>query len=315
MGRSFLTFLTLLTVANLVSCSQSPDQLVVAKVNDEKIRARELVQTFKEEKDHFDTKLLQDPAGLYAIKKRIIADLTQEHLLIQKVNEKKITLTPEEEGALTDATSFGFTDGEFLRQLQLKKITKEEWVQKQRQKKLVEKLIDQEVYQKVAVGSNEVETYYKVHKKEFSVPDQVHCRQIIVDKKEKANTIFSLLQNGSNFQEVAQQYSEGLEKNKGGDLGWIERGQYPKVIENACFSLAVGQTSGIIGSEYGYHIFKVIEKKPGFQKSFANLKDEIEDAIRHEKGAEEIESWLDTLNQEAKISVDERALKDVVLIP
>ncbi|QQR79981.1 MAG: peptidylprolyl isomerase [Deltaproteobacteria bacterium] len=182
-------------------------------------------------------------------------------------------------------------------------------------KKLVEKLIDQEVFQKIAIGSNEVENYYKKNKKEFSVPDEVHCRQIIVDKKEKASTIYSLLQNGSNFQEVAQQHSEGLEKNKGGDLGWIARGQYPKVIEEACFTLAVGQTSGIISSEYGYHIFKVVEKKPGFQQSFASAKSIIEDILRHEKGSEEMEAWLDTLNQEAKISIDDRALKDVVLVP
>ncbi len=306
-------YLLILLLSLQMACSQSPDQLVVAKVNDEKIRAKEFSQSFQEEKDHFDTALLQDPAGLMIIKKRLINELAQKHLLLQKVEASKITLTPEEQSTLEDATSFGFTDGEFLRQLQLKKLSKEEWVSKQKEKKLIEKLLDQEIFDKVPVGSNEVENYYRKNKSEFSEPDQVRCRQVIVDKKEKAEKILSLLQKGSNFQNVAQDYSEGLEKNKGGDLGWVTRGQYPKVIEDACFTLAVGQTSGIISSEYGYHIFKVIEKKPGFQKSFNDVKKSIEESLKRVKGEELIQPWLDNLYQDAKISIDERALKAVVL--
>lgn len=296
-----------------IACSQSPDLLVVAKVNDEKIRAKEFSQAFQEEKDHFDTALLQEPEGLMIIKKRLIHEIAQKHLLLQKVESSKITLTDEEQKILEDATSFGFTDGEFLRQLQLKKITKEEWVEKQKQKKLIEKLLNQEIFDKVPVGSNEVESYFRKNKSEFSEPDQVRCRQIIVDKKEKAEKILSLLQKGSNFPSVAQDYSEGLEKNKGGDLGWIMRGQYPKVIEDACFTLAVGQMSGVVSSEYGYHIFKVVEKKPGFQKTFNDVKNTIEESLKRAKGEELIQPWLENLNQEAKISIDERALKAVVL--
>jgi peptidyl-prolyl cis-trans isomerase C len=85
--------------------------------------------------------------------------------------------------------------------------------------------------------------------------DQVHVQQILLYNADDAEAVLTQLQGGADFDSLAAQY----DINTRGELGWFPKGYLlePK-IEDAAFSLEVGQYSGVIQTEAGFHIIKVL---------------------------------------------------------
>lgn len=96
-----------------------------------------------------------------------------------------------------------------------------------------------------------------------SIPEtmeQVHAYQILVLDEASANQIVRRLDSGADFASLVSLYSNSP---TGGDLGWFPRGYlYKKEIEDAAFALQPGQHSGVIQTDYGYHVLLVTERDP-----------------------------------------------------
>ena len=103
----------------------------------------------------------------------------------------------------------------------------------------------------------------------FDRSDQAHLFQIFTTDKQVAEKAMAELKRGLAFNEVAARYSEGPEKEEGGDLGFISDDVYPEIFGEA-FKLKPGKISDIVKSEYGYHIilngkYKYISKLSSLQ--------------------------------------------------
>ncbi len=79
---------------------------------------------------------------------------------------------------------------------------------------------------------------------------------ILVKNKDTAEKILQQLREGADFAELARKYSVAPSSEIGGDLGYFNKGDFSSTIENAILSLKVGETSGIVQTEFGYNIFK-----------------------------------------------------------
>jgi len=89
--------------------------------------------------------------------------------------------------------------------------------------------------------------------------EQVWARHILVADKGKAATVMALLNDGSDFGKLAQEFSTDTGSGaKGGDLGWFGKGAMVAEFENAAFSMKVGEISEPIQSQFGYHIIQVL---------------------------------------------------------
>ena len=89
--------------------------------------------------------------------------------------------------------------------------------------------------------------------------EQIHARQILVENENEAIGIQRQLEAGTEFKTLAFQY----DPETGGDLGWFPRGYlFQPDVENAAFSLQPGQYSGIISTNYGFHLVELIESDP-----------------------------------------------------
>jgi len=89
--------------------------------------------------------------------------------------------------------------------------------------------------------------------------NKVHCAHILVKKEKEVNTVLERLKKGENFSAIAKDVSLCPSKKRGGDLGTFGRGQMVKEFENAAFVLEKGQISGIVKTQFGYHIIKRLE--------------------------------------------------------
>jgi len=107
--------------------------------------------------------------------------------------------------------------------------------------------------------------------------EQVHARHILVPDEETGKQVLARLEAGEDFAALATELSEDTgSKETGGDLGWFPAGVMVPEFEEAAFSLAVGETSGLVQSDYGYHIIQVLEKglRELDESTFASMADE-----------------------------------------
>ncbi|MDZ7830958.1 MAG: SurA N-terminal domain-containing protein [Desulfobacterales bacterium] len=148
---------------------------------------------------------------------------------------------------------------------------------------------------KVEVSEAEIEAYYRNNKKKYQQPATVHARHILLKldktaspeevakRREKAVEIMEKARSGKDFAGLAQKYSEGPSKEKGGDIGTFERGDMVKPFSDKAFSMEPGEISDPVRTEFGWHIIKVEEKTEKSINPLAEVKDQIRQTLAMEK--------------------------------
>ncbi|MBT8171697.1 peptidylprolyl isomerase [Candidatus Bathyarchaeota archaeon] len=89
--------------------------------------------------------------------------------------------------------------------------------------------------------------------------NKVHCAHILVKTEKEVIGILERLKKGEKFSQIAKNVSLCPSKKRGGDLGIFGRGQMVKEFEKTAFALEKGQISGIVKTQFGYHIIKRLE--------------------------------------------------------
>ncbi|MFN2549989.1 MAG: peptidylprolyl isomerase [Myxococcales bacterium] len=154
----------------------------------------------------------------------------------------------------------------------------------------------------------EVRAWYDTHKSEFETPEQVHCLQIVVRTPDEAKSVLDQLRAGASFDKLARQVSTSPDGRNGGDLGWFPKGTMPKVFDDTCFSLGTGKISGVVASPYGYHVLKMLGRRPGKSKTFKDAQAGAERRATAEKRAQAERQLLQQLRASAEVKIDEKSL-------
>lgn len=106
--------------------------------------------------------------------------------------------------------------------------------------------------------------------------------------KALADEIAGKLAKGADFAALAGQFSSDTgSAGRGGDLGFAARGTYVPAFENALFALAPGATSAPVKTEFGYHIIRLDELRPGAERSFEEVRAQLTDELRNQKAQDE----------------------------
>ena len=146
----------------------------------------------------------------------------------------------------------------------------------------------------VSVSEQELRRYYKQNLDRYRVEERVRASRILLKTvgkepdeieavRKKAEEILERLRNGEDFGELARRYSDDAATTpKGGDLGWIVRGQIPE-FEKEVFSLEPGTLSDVIKTQYGFHIVKVHEHQRVHQQALKQVRNQILPLITQEK--------------------------------
>jgi hypothetical protein len=127
--------------------------------------------------------------------------------------------------------------------------------------------------------------YYDQHVTDFKSGEELHVRQILVHDESLAGDIASRLRKGAAFEDLSAQYSLAPNAKRGGDIGYVSRGELPKMFEDVIFALKPGAVSDVIRTDSTFHIFKVDERRPPGQVDLQTAAPVIrqrmrEDAIR-----------------------------------
>tara|TARA_R110002153_G_scaffold53487_4_gene149140 strand:+ start:8376 stop:10250 length:1875 start_codon:yes stop_codon:yes gene_type:complete len=171
----------------------------------------------------------------------------------------------------------------------------------------------------IKVNEEELTEFYQQNLGDYRTDEERQAAHILFESSEqdesiaaKAEEVLAKIQAGEDFSELAKTFSsDTFSAENGGDLGWFGKGIMDPAFENAAFSLVnKGDVSGVVKSEFGYHIIKLTDVKPEQVTAFENVKEEITNKVKTFKAEErfyEISQRISEVAFEVPDNLDEVA--------
>ncbi len=229
--------------------------------------------------------------GMQALVNKVIDD----YLIMEYGKENKITISESELEAAINNIKKDYPEEVFQAMLLQRYVDLNEWKKWLQQDLLIKKIITSAMVDVPPVTYQETKEYYEFHYDEFKHPEMVELAQIVTATQEEAKDIIDQLVDGKDMGELARRYSITPEAEKGGYLGWIAKGVLEDAMDNVIFSLPIGEISTIVQTSYGYHIFRVLAKRPEGYNSLPESIERIESQLLLEKKDTYYREWLRTL--------------------
>ena len=161
----------------------------------------------------------------------------------------------------------------------------------------------------VQVSEQELRAAYSSAMDNFRIPERMRARHILLategksdaDKKAllaKAEDLAKQAKGGADFGELARKNSSDSNANEGGDLGFFPRGQMVPEFENVAFNLKPNEISGVVTTDYGYHIIQALEKEPARVEPFEKVRPDLERELRGQKSVDLLQKSADEIRAE-----------------
>jgi len=274
----------------------------------------------------FDTEMSRVQRGLFSmekplsdsklseVKKEALENLIDRELLYQESQKKGIKV---DEAAINEQLStlkkrFP-SEAEFKKALSETNLSEAAIKSQFKRGMAIQQFIDNQFVQKVKISNKEIKDYYDSHPGFFKQPERVRASHILIkvdpqaDQSQKAEALKKLekiqqkLQKGEDFAALAKEFSQCPSGAKGGDLDYFSRGQMVKPFEEAAFALKPGGVSNIVETKFGYHLIKVIDKKPETTIAYQDIKDRLEQYLKQDKVQKEVSLYVEKLREKAKV--------------
>lgn len=211
----------------------------------------------------------------------VLSELIEQRLILQKAQELEIKLNDERirqyaEGYIKQIKARYPSEEEYRSELQAMQTTESElleyYITVLKEQALTEQLVERFVTSKAIVTETEMREFYADHKDSLAVkPVTWETGMIMKEIKPskaarniKLQEIYALLTrvlDGADFASLAREASDCPSSARGGDLGFFGKGMMVKPFEDAAFDLAVDEVSGVVESDFGFHIIKLTEKR------------------------------------------------------
>lgn len=286
----------------------------VATVNGVAIKRSDFEREFFAIKNRFGMTEKMDAKQEGEIRKTVLEKMIGGELLYQASKKKGIKVEAKAVDAELNQLKKRFPgDKEFKEAIKRSGTSEAELRSQMQQNLAIQRLIDQDFVAKTTITAEEAKDFYEKNKEKFKQPEQVKASHILIetkpdapeaDKKAARAKIEGLLKKvkaGEDFAKLAQENSQCPSSSKGGDLGYFAKGQMVPPFETAAFGLKVGEVSGIVETQFGYHIIKVTDKKAESQVAFDTAKDQIMQRMKMAKVQEAVGRYVEELAKGAKI--------------
>lgn len=160
----------------------------------------------------------------------------------------------------------------------------------------------EKITEDISVTENEVKEYYEENKRNFD-PSTAKAKHILVNKenKELAEEIAKKAKAGEDFDKLIEEYGEKEEIKEAADLGEFGKAQMVPEFSEAAFALEEGETSGIVESEFGFHVIKLEEKNEQPVQKFDEVKEQLTEQLNQGAKQEEFLKYFQEKKEELNI--------------
>ena len=149
----------------------------------------------------------------------------------------------------------------------------------------------------------EVQAYYEQHAADFKSGERVHVRQILVRDEDLADNIIQKLKKGATFEDLSAEHSLAPNAKKGGEIGFVSRGELPKMFEDEIFALKPGSVSNVIRTDASFHIFKVDERRPAGMVDLAAATPLIRERLKEDEVRQRMAELVGKARSDMQIAV------------
>lgn len=264
----------------------SPQQLdqVATTVNGEPITREELFE------------------AMYAQSGQEVLDqLITRQLIAQEAAREGLAVSDEElDGEIRSIIDENFQGSEedFEQALEYYGITYDSFIEDTRLNLLIRKI----AMLRIDASEEEARKYFEERSHQYGLPEEVEARHILVETEVEAEEIIVLLEDGAEFADMAQEYSiDPSNKEEGGYLGFFGRGMMVPEFEEAAFSLEIGERSGPVETNFGFHIIEVLGKTEEEKAVYEDVSEQVIEAMIADQIPVVISDLIQLLYEQADI--------------
>lgn len=335
MMRSKVSYLALVIFGFAVSLALLPGQLradavieeIIVRVNNQIITRTEFIRSKDQLKNDLRQQEPENADKVYSERERdILRDLIDQQLLIEKGKEMDINVDTEVIKRLDEMRKqMNLESMEDLEKAaQSQGTTLEDYKLNMKNGLITQKVIGQEVGRHLAISKEEMQQFYETHKQDFTQTEQVRLNELLVSTQEmgadgktpaepdesalraaeaKAKGLMEQIRAGAKFEDVAKKSSDGPTAAQGGGIGYFQRGQLSKDLEDKTFAMKVGDVSDVIRTKQGFVLLKVTEHTAAGLASMKEAEPKIQDAMYYQKLQPALRTFLTKLREDAYIDI------------
>jgi peptidyl-prolyl cis-trans isomerase C len=293
--------------------AQLPD--VIARVNGEAIGKGDFEKAIKSIEGRAGQPVPADQRD--RVYRGVLEQMIAYRLLTQETKTRNIEIPEADVEARLNQIKQQFPNEEVFKQtLAQQNLTVEQFREDARSDMRVAKMLETEVNKTVAVQPQDVTKFYEANPDKFKQGERVRASHILIrtpengdakakqDAQAKANDVLKQVQGGKDFAELAKNYSQDPgSAAQGGDLGYFAQGQMVPPFEQAAFSLKPGDVSGVVETQFGFHIIKVADKQAARTMPLDEVKPQIEEFLQNQQRQEKTEAFINSLKSRGKIEI------------
>ncbi|MDD2318744.1 MAG: peptidylprolyl isomerase [Geobacteraceae bacterium] len=296
--------------------SAATTSAIVAKVNGTSITREELDRAMKFMLAQSQTKQELTAEQKKNAESAVLDQLISAELLYQA--GKKLTISDIEkqvDSQVSEGRSKFPTQEAYDTALKKSGLTEKNIKEFARKEIYINNLIETQIASKVTITDADAKKFYDENVDKFKQPETVQASHILIgvdatasteDKvkaKEKAAALLKRAKAGEDFATLAKENSTCPSAQQGGNLGYFSKGQMVPEFDTVAFSLKPGEISEVVETKFGYHIIKVVDKKPAGTIAFSEAKADIIKYLKIQKIQQGINELVEKLRKDAKVEI------------
>ncbi len=225
-----------------------------------------------------------------------LESIINDELLYQEARKQGFEATEAAvEGAFQEAAARAGGEEAFLAAMTAQGFTKAFVRDTIRKRQTIDRFVQEKLLAELEVSEAEELEYYNRNLERFTPESWVHVQRILIRippradpsdvdvARKRAESILSLLRRGEKFETMAHEYSEDQVAPMGGDLGFIKRGVASPQFDAVAFNLRPGEISDVVRDDSGFHIIRLVERRGGEVKAFAEVRETCRERVLAKK--------------------------------
>ncbi|MFP4194481.1 MAG: peptidylprolyl isomerase [Desulfosalsimonas sp.] len=316
----FLVAVCILLVVPFEAGARQLVDRVVAVVNDDVIRLRELEKNLEPVKQRLKSQGLSGEGleeELFEAREQMLDELINQELADQQVQEAEIRVSESDVDNAVEQVKErnGYTDEDLRNALQMQGMTMEEYRGEIRRQILRSRLVNRKIKSNIVVTNEDIRSYYEANPEEFGGEVKYELRNILLNPPqsgggETENDIYARLQliisklnEGESFKQLARKFSEAPNASDGGELGKFALEDLSPNIRSAVRDLEKGELSEVVETDQGFQIFYVEDMTTTPPQPLEKVSDEIADKLYEQMVNKKYSNWLESLREESHIQI------------
>jgi len=326
MNRLSLLVAAGLPALALIGCRKAPPTGVAAVVNGRPIQYSELDKQFEFQFSSSGEKPSDDQRTIQKLE--LLRSMIDNEIMLQRAEKLGLMAVDADVEAKFNELKAPYTQEEFQKQMQARKMSVEDLKAQLRRDLSIQKLINKEITSHISITDKDVADFYAANKASFNLQEpQVHLAQIMTTptpdpnvrnlKNDKAQNdeqarkkilmLEARAKQGEDFAMLAQNFSEDPNSAaNGGDIGFIGESSLERAnpeLRKLVMSMQPGQISGVIKTQEGYRILKLISKEPAGQRELNDprVQQSIREQLRNREDQLLKAAYYEVARNEAKV--------------